>query len=299
MKPFQLLIKPVSFNCNLKCKYCFYLRVSNVYPSKHRLIMNDKVLEKLISQFLQFRFKESIFGWQGGEPTLAGLDFFKKVIKIQQKYGKQGQIIGNAIQTNGIAINDEWAIFLNKYHFLVGLSLDGPKYIHDKYRKSITGKSVYNKVMNAVDCLRKYNIEFNILCVISKANVNHVKQIYEFFRDNNFFHLQFIPALEIGQDGRRASFSISSSQYGKFLCQLFDIWKNDPNRPSIRLFNGIIAHYLGYSKEFCTLEKKCADYLVVEWNGDIFPCDFFVKNEYKIGNILNENLQNLKKKKRY
>ena len=134
MKPFQLLIKPVSYSCNLKCKYCFYLKVADVYPQVKNPRMSYNTLERLISQFLQFRFKQSIFGWQGGEPTLAGLDFYKQVVSLQQKYGEAGQVIGNALQTNGILIDDEWAEFLNEYLFLVGLSLDGPKSIHDLYQ---------------------------------------------------------------------------------------------------------------------------------------------------------------------
>ena len=297
MKPFQLLIKPVSYSCNLKCKYCFYLKVVDVYPQVKKPRMSYNTLERLISQFLQFRFKQSIFGWQGGEPTLAGLDFYKQVVSLQQKYGEAGQVIGNALQTNGILINDEWAEFLNEYLFLVGLSLDGPKSIHNRYRKNIGGKSVWENVMNAADCLRRNNVEFNILCVISKANVNNVEEIYNFFLENEFFYLQFIPALETDQNGKKASFSISSSQYGEFLKELFDIWKENPNKFSIRLFDGILSYYLGYQKGICVLEKNCAEYLLVEWNGDVYPCDFFVNENFKIGNIMNHSLSELNQKR--
>ncbi len=297
MKPFQLLIKPVSFDCNLKCKYCFYLRVVEEYPKTAHPRMSDKVLERIISQFLKFRLDESIFGWQGGEPTLVGLNFFKKAILFQQKYGNPGQVIGNALQTNGILINDEWCKFFYEYRFLVGLSLDGPKGIHNRYRKSIGDKSVWEKVMNAVDCFKRNNVEFNILCVISKANVNRVKELYNFFIDNEFFNLQFIPALEADHQGKKTSFSINAAQYGNFLCNLFDEWKKEPNKASIRLFNSIIAHYLKYPKSYCTFEKKCAEYLLVEWNGDVYPCDFFVKNKFKLGNLLEENLSIIKNKR--
>jgi uncharacterized protein len=294
MKSFQLLIKPVSYDCNLKCSYCFYLRVEDIYPKVKELRMNNEILERLISEFLQFRFKESIFGWQGGEPTLAGLDFFKEVVKLQQKHGVSGQVIGNAFQTNGILINDDWGKFLHKYQFLIGLSLDGPKVIHDRYRRSIGRKSVWEKVMSAADCLRKNEVEFNILCVVSKANVNQAKQIYQFFLDNEIFHLQFIPALESDHTGKKASFTISDNQYGQFLCELFDEWKKDPRQASIRLFSGLLAHHLGFPKGYCTIEEKCADYLLIEWNGDVYPCDFFVKDEYNLGNIMKESLSKLK-----
>jgi len=188
MEPFQLLIKPASFDCNLRCTYCFYLRVEEIYPEKVHPRMNDEILEKMVSEFLKFRFNESIFNWQGGEPTLCGLNFFKRVVELQQQYGVSGQIIGNGLQTNGILINDEWAQFLAEYRFLVGLSLDGPKQIHDRYRKSIGGKSVWEKVMNAAKCLRDFGVEFNILCVVSKANINQVEDIYNFFIDNGFIN---------------------------------------------------------------------------------------------------------------
>ena len=259
--------------------------------------MNDQILEKMISDFLQYRFKESIFGWQGGEPTLAGLDFFKKVVNFQQKYGESGQVIGNALQTNGILINDDWGVFLHKYQFLVGLSLDGPKKIHDRYRKSIGGKSVWEKVMSAAECLKRNDVAFNILCVISKANVNQAKEVYQFFLDNGFYYLQFIPALETDQLGKKASFTINASQFGKFLCDIFDEWKINPYLASIRLFSGIIAHHLGLPKGYCAIEEKCADYLLIEWNGDVYPCDFFVEHNYKLGNLMNENLSKLKNKR--
>lgn len=297
MRPFQLLIKPVSFDCNLGCTYCFYLRVKEVYPKIKKPKMTFVVLESLISQYLNYRFKESIFGWQGGEPTLAGLDFFKKVVELQQQHGISGQVIGNALQTNGLLINSEWAQFLNKYKFLVGLSLDGPKRIHDRHRKTKSGASVWDKVIRTADLMRENQVEFNILCVISKANVNQAKEVYDFFIQNDFRYLQFIPALEADAMGKRASFSVSSAQYGQFLCDLFDEWKHSPHGISIRLFDGMISHYLGNQKGLCSLEQKCADYLLIEWNGDVYPCDFFVDTTYKLGNLVKTSLSVLKNKR--
>jgi uncharacterized protein len=297
MEPFQLLVKPVSFDCNLRCNYCFYLRVANLYPKIQKPRMNYELLEKMICQYLQFRFKESIFNWQGGEPTLCGLPFFKKVVEFQQQYGISGQVIGNAFQTNGILINDEWANFFNDYSFLIGLSLDGPKQIHDRYRKSIGGKSVWEKVMKAAEIFKRNNVEFNILCVISKANVNRVEEIYNFFVDNDLIYLQFIPALEADETGKKSSFCINSSQYGKFLCELYDVWIKSNQQASIRFFDGILAHHLGFPKGYCILEELCANYLVVEWNGDIYPCDFFVYDKYKLGNLQKDNFSKLIEKR--
>jgi uncharacterized protein len=259
--------------------------------------MNDKVLESMISQLMSYRFPESIFGWQGGEPTLAGLEFFRKVVSLQQKYGKPRQVVGNALQTNGLLINEQWAQFLSKYRFLVGLSLDGPKDIHDKYRRSINRKSVWNKVMNAAHLLQKYNVQFNILCVVSKANINRVNDVYKFFINNGFYHMQFIPALEADKNGELAPFCVNSNQYGNFLCSLFDIWKQNPNLTSIRTFDAMLSHYLGYPKGNCTFEKNCADYLLIEHNGDVYPCDFFIQDKYKVGNLMNTDLYKLKEKR--
>ncbi len=297
MEPFQLLIKPVSFDCNLRCKYCFYLRVADLYSDNARPRMDYKVLERIISKFLQYRFNESVFNWQGGEPTLIGLNFYKKVVEFQQQYGMSGQVIGNALQTNGILLNDDWGKFFNEYQFLIGLSLDGPKQIHDRYRKSIGGKSIWEKVMKATEYLRKNNVEFNILCVISKANVNRVREVYNFFIDNGFHYLQFIPALEADEIGKKAFYCINASQYGKFLCDLYDEWINSNRQASIRTFDATLAGHSGYPKGYCALDEKCANYMVVEWNGDIYPCDFFVYEKYKLGNILHNNFTELIEKR--
>ncbi|MBD3194628.1 MAG: anaerobic sulfatase maturase [Candidatus Lokiarchaeota archaeon] len=297
MKPFQLLIKPVSFDCNLKCQYCFYLRVEDEYPLVKHPRMSDQVLETMVSKYLQYRFPESIFGFQGGEPTLAGLEFFKKLISYQQQYGEPGQVVGNALQTNGVLINHDWAKFLHTYRFLVGLSLDGPKNVHDRYRRTIGGKSVWDKIMNAAEIFKQNDVKFNILCVVSKANVNRVKEVYNFFLKHDFHYMQFIPALEVDEEGKRAPFSINAKQYGKFLCSLFDIWKKNPRNASIRYFDSILAHLLGYPKGSCVFEKKCGDYLLIEHNGDVYPCDFFVKQKWKLGNLMEDDFSSLKQKR--
>jgi uncharacterized protein len=259
--------------------------------------MNQEVLGRIISEYLSFRFPESIFGWQGGEPTLSGINFFERVVLLQQKYGEKGQVVGNALQTNGVLINGEWAQFLHNYKFLVGLSLDGPKSVHDRYRKSVGGKSVWKKVMRAADLFKRFQVEFNILSVVSRANVNRVKEVYDFYVKNDFKYVQFIPALETNENGKRAFFSVSPKQYGKFLINLFDTWKQNPRELSIRLFDSIINHYTGNEKGYCPFEKNCAQYLLIEWNGDVYPCDFFAKDSFRIGNIMDSNFSELKQKR--
>jgi len=227
-----------------------------------------------------------------------GLEFFEKVVSLQQKYGSNGQKICNSIQTNGILIDEDWARFLKKYNFLVGLSLDGNKIMHDSYRKRSDGTPTWEKVMNALDILKKFHVEFNILCVLTKANINKAKELFNFFVKNECYYLQFIPALECNDNGKRALFSPTSKEYGKFLCDLFDLWKDDNYRKVyIRTFDQILSFYLGIKNQTCPFGSACADYLVVEWNGDIYPCDFYVRPEYKLGNLKNDNFENLIEKR--
>ncbi len=294
MNPFQLLIKPVSSDCNLTCDYCFYLgNADTLYPGTKHHRMSDSVLETMISHYIQLRFPESVFGWQGGEPSLAGLKFFQKVIELQQKYGSSGQVIGNAFQTNGVLINEEWSRFFHQYKFLIGLSLDGPKSIHDRFRHTIKGESVWEKVMHAATLFQENDVSFNILCVITKANIQRVEEVYEFFKTHGFKYVQFIPAL--GEDicGKRASFTINANQYGKFLIKLFELWKKDPFLVSINFFDSILNYILHKNRGYCSLEAQCADYLLVEYTGDVYPCDFFVQPHWKLGNLNNNSFEDL------
>ncbi|MHA1310545.1 MAG: anaerobic sulfatase maturase [Candidatus Helarchaeota archaeon] len=295
VKEFQLLLKPTSYDCNLDCTYCFYKKTNKIYPVKNPR-MNDEVLEILIKKFLKFRFENSVFCWQGGEPSLMGLDFFKKVVQLQQKYGNEGQKISNSFQTNGTLLDKNWAEFFKKYNFLIGVSLDGNQKMHNTYRKFKNKSPSWQKVMNSLYILQKYNVDFNILCVISKANINDVENLYSFFIENGYNYLQFIPPLEC-IDNKMASFSPTSEEYGNFLCKLFDLWKdNDYNTVYIRTFAQVLSAYLGIPPS-CPFDKTCAGYLVVEWNGDVYPCDFFVKNKFKLGNILQDDFSTLLEKK--
>ncbi len=295
MNEFQLLIKPSSYDCNLNCEYCFYKRVEKLYPEIKHPRMSDKTLEVLIKKYLGLRLQNSVFCWQGGEPTLMGLDFYKKVVQFQQKYGIGGQLVGNVLQTNGILIDEDWAKFLHDYKVFVGLSLDGPENIHDHYRRTINGKGTWKKVMKCVKILQDNKVEFNILCVLSKANVNHVKELYQFFSENDLNYLQFIPALEC-TNNKMAPYSPTAEEYGKFLCEIFDLWKkNGVENVHFRTFEDIFSLYLGLSTNSCPFGKNCSDYLVIEWNGDVFPCDFFVKSDLKLGNIINDDFSNILK----
>jgi len=288
MIEFQLLLKPSSFDCNLNCTYCFYKRVQNIYPEIHPR-MNFTILEEIIKKYSKVDMPNYIFIWQGGEPTLLGINFFKKVIELQLKYFRRGKFITNSLQTNGILINKDWCTFFKRYNFFIGISLDGPKEIHDFYRKKTNGEGTWDRVMNTIELLKKFNINFNILCVISKANVRKPRELFNFFKRYNLTNLQFIPAFERFDKNRKINFSPSPDEYAKFLCDIFDLWiKEDFNQIHILTFERILERYLGIQYDFCPFGKNCPNYLVIEYNGDIYPCDFFVDKSYKLGNIKDE-----------
>ncbi len=294
-RPFQLLVKPVSYRCNLRCAYCYYLRVADTYPDaeEERAQMSEETLATLIEDYLALQFDPAVFVWQGGEPTLAGLDLFRHVVALQQRFGAPGQRVGNALQTNGMCIDEEWARFLGQYRFMVGLSLDGPRAFHDRYRRTPTGKSVWPRVMDAAALLHRHDVALNILCVVSDANVEHAATLLDFFVDAGFTHLQFLPAVGADAANKRLSASVTADAYGRFLCELATAWKPLADRVSIRLFDSLHVFLNGGSKGYCALEPECADYLLIEHNGDAYPCDFFVRPKWHLGNIHRSSLRTL------
>ena len=282
---FSLLIKPASADCNLRCEYCFY--IDHLDPNQIKTRMSDNVLKTMIFKFMQTNQPQYAFGWQGGEPTLMGLEFFKKVVNFQQKFGKKGMNVANGLQTNGTLINDEMAVFFRKYNFLLGVSLDGPAYIHDKYRKNIGGKPTHSRVLNGINILRKNNVEFNILTLVTNENVKKPEDLYRYFKENGFNFLQFIPCVEFDQNNHLLPYSISGEDWGNFLNKIFDEWiKNDTKSISIRLFDSILEYIVYRSYNVCQMGDNCCKYFVVEYNGNVYPCDFFVQDDLKLGNIL-------------
>jgi len=294
MRNVSLLIKPVSYQCNIDCAHCFYKRVEDVYPGQ-KPRMSPDTASALIRKTLQLGCEQNTFCWQGGEPTLMGLDFFKEVIRLQGRFGVSGQVIGNSLQTNGILLDEEWADFLAENKFLVGLSLEGPAEFHDRYRKLASGKGSFESVMRAVELLRGRGVEFNILTLLTDANVSQPERIYRFLRDNGFSHLQFVPCFEKDPDtGEALPFSISGEELGAFHCRLFDLWMDDgfPD-VSIRIFDDILAYFIDRVHLSCCWHEKCSSYIVVEHNGDAYPCDFFVYPEWKLGNILEDSYERI------
>lgn len=295
MRPFQLLIKPAGPDCNLSCTYCFYRRVKDSFPAQSVHQMRRKVLEEMIRQYLDLKFPVSLFSWQGGEPTLCRLQFFQEVVKLQIRYGRGGQMVSNTVQTNGILLDKDWCRFLNKYKFLVGLSLDGPQPIHDHYRHSRNGKGSWEKVIGAAKLLSDYEVKFNILAMVTRKSEYQAQKLFYWFVEHEFRYLQFIPCLETVPHGEDlAPFSSTDKGYGDFLCGLFDVWwKNRDQAVSIRLFDAILERLISGRSALCVFSPFCQNYLVVEHNGTVYPCDFFVTKDRCLGNLMKTPLEQL------
>ena len=294
-QPFTLLIKPSGSDCNVDCTYCFYkCRAPQVGTGRQR--MSGEVLEKLVKDYMGLRFQLSGFAWQGGEPTLMGLDFYKRAVELQTKYGVTGQEVGNSLQTNAILLNDaDWCKFLHESKFLVGISIDGPKELHDHYRLDLGGHGTWDRVMRAIERCKEHKVEFNTLTLVNHLTADHADEVFDFLIELGVRYLQFIPCVEVDpQTGGIAEFSVSPKQYGDFLCRIFDRWTAfGPQRLSIRDFDSILSYCIGGHHTLCTFDRQCSQYIVVEHTGDVFPCDFFVEPAWRLGNILETPIEQL------
>jgi uncharacterized protein len=282
----SLLIKPASAVCNLDCAYCFYLdREADPYKALPGRRMTEETLERLVDTFLFYSYPNSVFAFQGGEPTLAGPAFFEKLIALQKQYGRDGQNVSNALQTNGILIDDRWCQIFKEYNWLIGISIDGPEDLHDLYRFNKQGKGTWKKVMHGIETMQKHGVEFNVLCVLSQANVEKPREVYKFFRSLGIDYIQYIPLSEFDGLGQRLPFTITPEQYGRFMCETFDLWWPERRKVRIRYFDNIAEGLAGQKPGNCTMHETCDSYVVVEYNGDIYPCDFFVEKSWKLGNV--------------
>ena len=290
----SLLVKPASGLCNLSCAYCFYRRVQGIYPEMPTK-MSHPAAEEVIRKTLLADAPHNSFCWQGGEPTLMGLDFFRDVVASQKKYARSGQVIENSMQTNGLLLDDQWCEFLRQENFLVGISLDGPAPIHDFYRKDSAQKGTFTEVMRSIELMKKHDVQFNILCLLTDRNIKSPVELYKFFRSHNFKFLQFINCFEKdGTSGTLKSFSVRGEETGEFYINLFDEWfRKDFFDVSIRFFEDILLYLVDGVKASCCYNKTCNSYLVVEHNGDCYPCDFFVFEEWKIGNLIKSDIQTI------
>ncbi len=296
MPALNMLIKPASDNCNLRCKYCFYHDVSEKRSQKSYGMMSYDTLETIVKKSAEYAEGICNFSFQGGEPTLRGLDFFKKLIELQKKY-IHGIQVNNSIQTNGTLVDDEWARFFAENKFLVGLSLDGVECVHNKYRKDANGSGTFEKVFNAARLMDKYGADYNILFVVTHDTVKHVKEIYRFYRESGFKFIQPIPCLDpFGEEDGGNPYSLSSDDYAIFLKEIFDLWYDDMMRGQItviRNFDNYIGILAGFRPEMCSMSGRCVCQFVIEADGGVYPCDFYVLDEWKLGNINSDSLHKM------
>ena len=294
MQPFTLLIKPSGSDCNIDCAYCFYKgRDASVGAGRQR--MSDEVLDRLVRDYMQLGFPVVGFAWQGGEPTLMGLDFFAKAVELQKNYGSAGQQVSNTLQTNGVLLDDNWCRFFHDNKFLLGISIDGPKEFHDRYRVDHSGAGTFERVIRGIESCKKYQVEFSALVLLNNVNVQHPQELFNFLTENDLTYLQFIPCVETDPvTGGTADFSITPRQYSDFLCRLFDLWYDyGPEKLNIREFDSLVTYYVMGKHTICTYSKQCAGFVVIEHTGDAFCCEFFVEPRWRLGNILETPLDKL------
>lgn len=308
---FHVLAKPIGPICNLDCKYCFYLEKEQLYPQVDKWAMREEVLDSYIRQYIEAHDTPVVsFAWQGGEPTLLGVDYFRKLVEIQKKYAN-GKSIENAFQTNGVLLNDEWGALFKENQFLIGISIDGPRELHDAYRVDKGGQPTFDKVMRGIETLRRNGVEFNTLTTVHRANADHPVEVYRFLRDNGSGYMQFIPIVEriahhVTSDGlqlispdfagaaRVAPWSVEPRQFGRFLCGIFDEWvRKDVGNVYVQLFDVSLQSWVGMEPGLCVFRRKCGAALAIEHCGDVYSCDHFVYPENRLGNIMESPLQSL------
>ena len=289
MESLNLLIKPASSMCNMRCGYCFYRDISAKREQSSYGFMNESTLEQVMKHALQFADKECTIAYQGGEPTLIGLDFFKKSIEFQNKYNEKQIIIHNAIQTNGYCLDEEWAKFMAENHFLVGLSIDGTKDTHNAFRHDMRGCDTFNRIMKTTQLFNKHKVEYNILTVVNARTAKHIISIYNFYKKNHFLYLQFIPCLEpLGKESGGQTYSLTPKMYGEFLKNLFDLWYDDftcGQEIHIDQFENYVGLLMGQVPSSCGMTGVCSLQNVIEADGEVYPCDFYVLDKYKLGNL--------------
>lgn len=300
MRPFSLLVKPASGDCNLRCHYCFYLQTCRLYPETKTHRMSDTVLERVIHTYMETDQPVYSLCWQGGEPTLMGVDFFSRAIEFQKKHGHAGARVSNSVQTNATLITDPMAALFSEYQFLAGCSLDGPAHLHNQYRTTLDGKSTHHQVLTGIQILQQHQVQFNILTLVSQANVHQAPEVYQYLKKMGFQYQQYIPCVEFDQEGKRLPFAITGPEWGRFLCSLFDAWyPKDVFSLSVRNFDTILSQKTGRPDTVCTQSDNCCHYFVVEYNGDVYPCDFFVENRFKLGNIMENSWEQMMEGKAY
>ena len=309
-KAFHLMAKPGGAICNLDCTYCFYLEKENLYINNKNWRMSDEVLRSYTKQYIEAQDVPVVtFAWQGGEPTLLGLDFFEKAVKLQKEFAN-GKRIENSFQTNGVLLNDEWCKFFKENNFLIGLSIDGPEDIHDKYRVYKGGQPSFSKVISGLKFLQKHQVEFNTLTCVQKDNSYQPLKVYNFLKDIGSQFMQFIPIVErkatnadehlslvkpsYDKAAEVTDWSVEPFQYGKFLTEIFDEWvRKDVGKYFVQIFDTSLEIWYSDHSSLCIFQETCGDAMAIEHNGDIYSCDHFVYPENKLGNLMQESLDKI------
>lgn len=315
----HMVAKPIGPACNLACDYCFYLEKKALFSPQESFKMSDKVLKAFISAYITTQPTPVVeFVWQGGEPTLLGSDFFKRVVEIQKQYAGD-KTIANSLQTNGTLLNDDWCAFLRKHHFMVGISLDGPEKIHDRYRKNRSRKGSFDRVMRGVSLLKKHGVEFNVMACVARETAKHPLEVYRFFKEQNIEFMQFAPVVErlpdavsrqhglrlagpAVLDGKNKSvdvtpWSVIPEEYGDFLIAIYEDWvRHDVGNTFVMNFEWVLNAWIGNPSPVCIHATQCGRSLVIEHNGDVFACDHSVYPEYRLGNILSDRITDMVEK---
>ncbi|MGL5693681.1 MAG: anaerobic sulfatase maturase [Peptostreptococcaceae bacterium] len=303
MENITVLIKPSSSDCNLNCSYCFYKDLSDNRDTESFGFMNLNTLESIIKNALDKDIFNCTFMFQGGEPTLIGLEFYKEAVNFQKKYNKNNVNITNAIQTNGINLNEDFIKFFKDNNFLVGVSLDGPKDIHDLNRIHYNGFGSFDEVMDTISLLKKYSVNYNILSVVTKESAKNINTIYDFYKNQGFEFIQFIPCIKKFDansldDTNDEPYYLDSKSYFDFLDVLFNLWYDDMvigNYIEIRNFMDYISVIRGYNPPSCGMGGFCSIHTVIESNGDVYPCDFYCLDKWKLGSVNDSSLIDLRK----
>ncbi|RUU57581.1 anaerobic sulfatase maturase [Mesorhizobium sp. M2C.T.Ca.TU.002.02.1.1] len=302
--PFWVMAKPIGPRCNLDCTYCYYLKKAELYPEENKFRMPPDVLETFIRDYIASQsragLREIQFVWQGGEPTMLGVDYFRSITALQRRHCPPGRAIRNALQTNGTLLDEEWARFLHEEQFLVGLSLDGPPHLHDHYRRDRRDQPSSSRVLSAWDLLARHRVDTNVLCVVNARNVGFPLEVYRYLRDMGVQYMQFIPVIErVGREGELAPppmpsdddlvvapWSVTPKKYGRFLCRIFDEWvRHDVGQVFVQFFDLQLGIWAGQPASLCVFAETCGSGPALEHNGDLYACDHYVYPEYRLGNI--------------
>jgi uncharacterized protein len=307
----HVMSKPIGPICNLDCEYCYYLHKEDLYPGTKSWRMSEPTLQTYIRQYIEAQppaAAEITFAWQGGEPTLLGVEFFQRVVEVQQQFAPPDKKIVNTLQTNGVLLDDVWAAFFREHNFLIGLSIDGPADLHDRYRYDKKGQATFEAVLRALNLLKRHEVDFNALVVVNRHNGDHGRRVYTYLRDNGVRYLQFIPLVERAGVGAHeeeprfaghfkcpakpgfahlvSSRSVLPEQFGRFLLEVFDEWvKRDVGTVFVQIFDQALSAWLGMEPSLCVFRKTCGRAMAIEHNGDLYSCDHFVEPEYRLGNI--------------